>query len=56
MKKLNIFLATIATSFVLVKTYELVEMVKADKEYQKDFNSNKEETYKRQYIKLPFNK
>ena len=47
MKKFNLFMTVGITSFALVKTYEVL---KAEAKYQKE---NKENEYKREYIKIP---
>lgn len=50
MKKFNLFMTVGITSFVLVKTYEFVQVLKAEAKYQKE---NQENEYKREYIKIP---
>lgn len=49
MKKFNLFIKVGITSFVLVKIYNLVQMFKAECQYQNENN-------KREYIKIPLNK
>ena len=50
MKKFNLFMTVGITSFALVKTYEFVQVLKAEAKYQKE---NQENEYKREYIKIP---